>query len=365
MSVEDPLFQPVRFGALEARHRIFMAPLTRNRASPEGVPSPLAPEYYGQRAHAGLIISEATQISPEGKGYINTPGIHAPEQVAAWCPVTDAVHAHGGLIALQLWHVGRVSHTSLQPGGLAPVAPSAIRAQAKTFTQNGFEDVSAPRALELAEIPRVIGDYRAAARNAREAGFDMVEVHAANGYLIDQFLQDNSNRRTDAYGGPVRNRVRFLHEVVAAVAEVWGPDRVGVRLSPTGVFSDMADSNREDTFSTAYEALNGMGLAYLHVVERFAGSGTDENQQLLDRLREHWTGPYIANGDLTAEKAREIVHNGRADAVAFGRLYIANPDLAARIRKGAPLNQPDQSTFYGGDHRGYTDYPSLEQQGVA
>jgi N-ethylmaleimide reductase len=279
--------------------------------------------------------------------------------------VTEAVHAHGGLIALQLWHVGRISHTSLQPNGQAPVAPSAVRAQAKTFTRSGFEDVSEPRALDIAEIPRVIEDYRRAARNAKEAGFDMVEVHAANGYLIDQFLQDNANRRTDAYGGPARNRVRFLREVVSAVADVWGAERVGVRLSPTGVFSDMADSNREDTFSTAYETLNGLGLAYLHVVERFAGSHSEANEALLDRLRPHWNGPYVANGDLTPERAREIVRSGRADAVTFGRLYIANPDLAARIRKGAALNEPDQSTFYGGDHRGYTDYPTLEQQGLA
>jgi len=360
MTVDDPLFQPLKLGALEARHRIFMAPLTRNRASPEGVPSPMAPEYYGQRAHAGLIITEATQITPEGKGYINTPGIHAPEQVAAWRKITEAVHAHGGLAALQLWHVGRISHTSLQPNGQPPVAPSAIRAQAKTFTMAGFEDVSEPRALELSEIPRVVADYAAAARNAKEAGFDMVEVHAANGYLIDQFLQSNSNRRTDAYGGPVENRVRFLKEVVGAVADAFGADRVGVRLSPTGTFSDMADANREETFGTAYQALNAFGLAYLHVVERFAGSGNDEAEQLLARLRPLWKGVYIANGDYSAEGAREVIRSGRADAVAFGRAYIANPDLAARIRKGAPWNEPDQSTFYGGDHRGYTDYPTLE-----
>lgn len=364
MTVDDPLFQPLKLGALEARHRIFMAPLTRNRASPDGVPSPMAPEYYGQRAHAGLIITEATQISPEGKGYINTPGIYAPEQIAAWRPVTEAVHAHGGLAAMQLWHVGRVSHTSLQPNGQPPVAPSAIRAKAKTFTANGFEDVSEPRALQLSEIPRVVADYATAARNAKDAGFDMVEVHAANGYLIDQFLQSNSNQRDDAYGGSVTNRVRFLKEVVAAVADAVGADRVGVRLSPAGVFSDMADANREETFGAAYEALSSFGLAYLHVVERFAGSGNEAAEQLLARLRPLWKGVYIGNGDYSAEGAREAIRSGRADAIAFGRAYIANPDLAARIRKGMPWTEPDQSTFYGGDHRGYTDYPTLEQQGL-
>lgn len=361
MTVEDPLFQPLKFGALEARHRIFMAPLTRNRASPEGIPSPLAAQYYGQRAHAGLIITEATQITPEGKGYINTPGIHSAEQVAAWKPVVEAVHAHGGLIAMQLWHVGRISHTSLQPHGQSPVAPSAVRAQAKTFTPAGFEDVSEPRALEHGEIARVVADYAAAAGNAKAAGFDAVEVHAANGYLIDQFLQSNSNQRTDAYGGAAQNRVRFLKEVVAAVCDVWGAGRVGVRLSPVGIFGDMNDANRAETFATAYEALNAFGLAYLHVVERFAGSGDEAGEQLLQRLRPLWKGVYIGNGDYSAEQARQAIKSGRADAIAFGRAYIANPDLAARIRKGAPWNEPDQSTFYGGDHRGYTDYPSLEE----
>lgn len=360
MTVEDLLFQPLQLGPYETRHRIFMAPLTRNRAQPDGTPSPLAAEYYGQRAHAGLIITEATQISPEGKGYLNTPGIHAPEHVAAWARITEAVHAHGGLIALQLWHVGRISHVSLQEGGRQPVAPSAIRANAKTFTAQGFEEVSEPRALETGEVARVVEDYARAAKHARDAGFDLVEVHAANGYLIDQFLQSNTNRRNDAYGGSAQNRTRFLKEVIEAVANVWGANRVGVRLSPTGVFGDMADGNREETFSVAYEALNPYGLAYLHVVERFAGTASDENEALLDRLHGRWRGAYIANGDISPGRAREILSRGRADAIAFGRAYIANPDLAARIRKGAPLAEGDPATYYGGDHRGYTDYPPME-----
>lgn len=358
--VADPLFDPLRFGGVTAPNRVLMAPLTRNRAHPDGTPGELAVDYYRQRAGAGLIITEATQISAEGKGYLNTPGIHAPSHVAAWRKITDAVHAAGGRIAVQLWHVGRVSHVSLQPNGQSPVAPSAITANTQTFTEKGFEAVSPPRALETGEIPRVIADYVAAARNAHEAGFDMVEVHGANGYLIDQFLHDGSNQRTDQYGGSAANRVRFLKEVVAAVSEVMGADRVGVRLSPTGTFGDVHDSDVEGTLAAAYEALGALGLAYLHVVERFAGSSTPEGEAIVARLRKLWRGPYIANGDISAEQARAWIREGRADAVAFGRAYIANPDLAERFRRNAPLNEPNQATFYGGDARGYTDYPVLE-----
>ena len=359
---DQTLFSPLKLGALDLPHRVLMAPLTRNRAHPDGTPADLAVEYYRQRASAGLIITEATQISAEGKGYINTPGIHGDAHVKAWKKITDAVHEAGGRIALQLWHVGRISHTSLLPNGESPVAPSAIRANSQTFTENGPTDVSEPRALALSEIPRLIEEYRKAAERAKEAGFDMVEVHAANGYLLDQFIQDKTNTRDDAYGGSAENRVRLMKEVVEAVAEVWGADHVGVRLSPLGQFNDMGDSDPEATFTAAYKALNGLGLAYLHVVEKFPGSQpTSEEGAILDRLRTHWAGTYIANGDFDAETANAWIKKGRADGITFGRPFISNPDLPERFKRGAPLTEPDQSTFYGGDHHGYTDYPSLEE----
>ncbi len=357
-----PLFVPLQLGAVHTANRVYMAPLTRNRAHPDGTPHELAIEYYRQRASAGLIFTEATQISAEGKGYINTPGIHTDAHVAGWRAITDAVHEAGGKIALQLWHVGRISHTSLQPHGQAPVAPSAVRAKSQTFI-DGMVDVSEPRALQTDEIPRIINDYRTAAEHAKEAGFDAVEVHSANGYLLDQFLQDNANRRTDSYGGDAENRAKLTLEVTQAVAEVWGADRVGVRLSPTGVFNDMADSNREETFSTVIKGLDALGLAFLHVVERFPGIGAiDEDIALQQRLRTLWSGNYIANGDFTGSTAASAIDRGYAQAVTFGRPFIANPDLPQRIKQGAPLTKADHTTFYGGDAKGYTDYPTLQAQ---
>lgn len=360
MSDRSPLFQPLDLGAVRVPNRVFMAPLTRNRADADGVPGPFVAEYYRQRAGAGLIVTEATQISPEGKGYIDTPGIHSPAQVAKWREITDTVHAAGGRIFLQLWHVGRISHVSLLPEGTVPVAPSAIRARAQTFTAEGPTDVSEPRALELSEVPRIIADYEAAARNAVAAGFDGVEVHGANGYLLDQFLRDGSNKRTDAYGGPAENRVRLLREVTEAVAAIVGAGRVGVRLSPFGSFNDMSDSDPEATFATAYRVLDGLGLAYLHVVEQFPGTElTPEQAAALERLRGLWSGVYVANGDFDPDRAADWLRRGRADAVSFGRPYIANPDLAERVRIGAELNAPDPNTFYGGGAEGYIDYPAL------
>ncbi|MEM9782556.1 MAG: alkene reductase [Pseudomonadota bacterium] len=352
------LFTPLPLGRSVLPNRVLMAPLTRNRAHADGTPWEKAAVYYAQRASAGLILTEATQISREGQGYIQTPGIHAETQVAGWRRITDAVHAAGGRIWLQLWHVGRISHTSLQPGGQAPVAPSAIRAQAQTFAQAGFVDVSEPRALETEEIARLIEDYRVAARNALRAGFDGVEVHAANGYLLDQFLADRSNQRTDRYGGSIENRIRLPLEVTEAVAAIWGADRVGLRFSPFGRFNDAGDSDPEALFSAAYRAFDALGLAYLHVVEKFPGFDVpDAEQAALDRLRALWTGTYIANGAFDGATAADWIARGRADAVTFGRPFIANPDLPARLLEGSALAAPDGDTFYGGDEKGYTDYP--------
>jgi len=356
------LFRPLRIGAAEVPNRVLMAPLTRNRAHPDGTPHAMAVEYYRQRASAGLILTEATQISAEGKGYINTPGIHTDAQVEGWRRVTEAVHAAGGRIWLQLWHVGRISHVSLLPDGQPPVAPSAIRANAQTFI-DGMVDVSEPRALGTEELPRVVEDYVIAAERAKEAGFDGVEVHAANGYLLDQFLQDRTNHRADAYGGSVAARTRLPLEVTEAVAGVWGPDRVGLRLSPFGTFNDMGDSDPESHFGAIYEAFDRLGLAFLHVVEKFPGiDATPEQAAALDRLRARWSGTYIANGYFDAARAADWIARGRADAVTFGRPFIANPDLPERFRTGAALNEPDHATFYGGDHRGYTDYPFLARE---
>ncbi len=360
------LYKNGQIGSISVKNRIFMAPLTRNRADAQGIPSPMAAEYYAQRASGGLLITEATQISPMGKGYINTPGIHTQEQVQAWKKITKAVHDKGGKIIMQLWHVGRISHTSLLPDGQAPLAPSAIAAKSQTFTQDGPTDVSTPREITLAEIKSTINDYKIAAQNAKDAGFDGIEIHAANGYLIDQFLQDKSNKRTDDYGGSLENRVRFLNEVTKSVLTVWGAGHVGVRLSPTGTFNDMGDSNPLETFSAAINALNTYNLAYLHMVEKFPGieSGAEENN-IIKTLRALWKGAYITNGDYGRDAAEKAVDSGYADAVAFGRIYIANPDLAERLQTNAPLNEPDGSTFYGGGAEGYIDYPFLDASKAA
>lgn len=361
MAGAEPLFAELQLGGQRVPNRVFMAPLTRNRAHTDGTPHELAATYYGQRASAGLIVTEATQVSAMGVGYINTPGIHTDRHVAGWRAVTDAVHAGGGRIFLQLWHVGRISHTSLLPGNQAPVAPSAIPARAQTFTASGFVDCSAPRALGTDEIPGLIEEYRQAARHALDAGFDGVEVHSANGYLLDQFLHENANQRTDDYGGSPGNRARFPLEVVRAVADVWSADRVGVRLSPTGTFSDMDPTGVEPTFEAVIDGLNPLGLAYLHVVEQFPGNTVSaEDRAVLDRLRGRWTGVYIANGDFDGARGADWIARGRADAIAYGRPFLANPDLPERLARGATLNEPDQNTFYGGDARGYTDYPFLD-----
>ncbi len=356
----DLLFTPTRLGDIAVANRIAMAPLTRNRALPDRVPSPLAITYYQQRASAGLIIAEATQISPLGQGYLDTPGIYSDAQVAAWKSVTDAVHAEGGRIVLQLWHVGRISHTSLLPEGEVPVAPSAIRANGKTFTANGFEDVSAPRALAIEEIPALIEDYRIAARNAIAAGFDGVEVHAANGYLIDQFLRDGSNHRSDAYGGSIENRTRLLFEVVSAVAETIGAARTGVRLSPVTPVNDAHDSDPQPLFDRAVERLDTIGgLAFIHVIEGATGGDRDNLAFDYAGLRARFRGPWIANNGYDAARAEQAVASGYTDMVAFGRPFIANPDLVARLRSGAALADLDPATLYGGGEHGYTDYPAL------
>lgn len=350
------MFFPVQLGPYELRNRLVMAPLTRNRAGTGNVPQPMNALYYAQRTSAGLIITEATQVAPQGLGYPNTPGIHTSEQVQGWLRVTEAVHQRGGRIFLQLWHVGRISHPSLQPGEALPVAPSAIRPEGEAYTYQGTQPFITPRALETGEIPGVIANFRNGAQLATEAGFDGVEIHAANGYLIDQFLRDGTNHRTDAYGGSVENRARFLLEVVKVVTEIWGKERVGVRLSPTNSFNSMYDSDPQKTFGYVAERLGRLGLAYLHVVE------VNETGQIVDyrRLREAFGGTYIANGGYSYERARLNLASGDADLISFGQLYLANPDLPERFARNAPLNMPDQATFYGGDEKGYTDYPFLE-----
>jgi N-ethylmaleimide reductase len=356
------LYDPMVLGDMTLSNRVFMAPLTRNRATPSGVPGPWASTYYSQRASAGLIVTEATQISPMGKGYINTPGIHSEEQISGWKTVVEAVHRSGGRIFLQLWHVGRISHGSLLPGNTSPVAPSAIRARAQTFVDTGFVDVSPPRALSLAEVRSTIEDYGRAAANAKAAGFDGVELHGANGYLIDQFLRSSSNARTDTYGGSAANRVRFLGEVVDAVLGVWEGARVGVRISPVGTFNDMGDTNPEETFARVVDVLNGHQLGYLHVVEDPIPA--DLKADFFGRLRSAWKGIYVANGGYDAERGERAVSDGSADAVAYGRLFLTNPDLPTRLSRRGPLNVPDIKSFYGGDERGYIDYPEWAKTGT-
>lgn len=357
------LFTPTKLGDIDVANRVVMAPLTRNRARPEGdVPVALNAEYYSQRAGAGLIISEGTQISPQGKGYAWTPGIYSPEQVAGWKVVTDAVHARGGKIVAQIWHVGRVSHDTLQPGGTAPVAPSALAADTRTFDGTEFLPTSTPRALEVSEIPGILDDYRKAAANADAAGFDGVEIHAANGYLIDQFLRDGSNTREDAYGGSIENRTRFLVEVVEAVVGVLGAGRVGIRLSPFANANGITESDPQTLFEHVVDRLNEFSLAYLHMVEGQTGGPRElADGQSIEALRKRFAGAYIANNGYTREMAIDAVESGKADLVAFGRAFLANPDLVERLRRDAPLNEPDKATFYGGGEKGYTDYPVLAE----
>lgn len=355
------LFEPLQLGSLVLANRVFMAPLTRTRANADGIPSELAATYYSQRASAGLIVTEATQISPMGKGYSNTPGIHSLAQVQAWSQVTESVHKSGGRIFLQLWHVGRISHTSLLPNNAQPVAPSAIRADAYTHIDTGSAKVSVPVALTASGIKDTLADYRQAATNAKEAGFDGVEVHAANGYLIDQFLRTGTNKRTDEYGGAASNRVRFLTEAVDEVLKSWDRKQIGVRISPMVDFNDMSDDNPRETFSVAVERLNGYGLGYLHVVEaaQDAKGNNEESIALSAYLRTLWKGIYLVNGGYDGPRAENAIQSGHADAVAFGRTFLANPDLPRRLKLGAALNEPDPTTFYGGGAAGYTSYPAL------
>lgn len=360
--MSDSLFSPIEVGAIPASNRVVMAPLTRSRAGAGNVPSALAPTYYAQRAGAGLIVSEGTQIRPDGQGYVTTPGIHSPEQVEGWKKVTEAVHEAGGRIVAQIWHVGRISHPA-HTGGLQPVAPSAIRADAKTFLPDGtFDAVAEPRALTRDEIKQVVEDYGNAAKNAAAAGFDGVEIHGANGYLIDQFLRDGANTRTDGYGGPIENRVRFMTEVVDAAVAAIGAGRVGIRLSPVTPSNGLSDSDPQPLFDLAVSELAKRKIAFLHMIEG-ATQGPRDIMPDFDfrKLRKLFGGVYIANNGYDPVTAREAVKSGAADMVAFGRWFISNPDLVERMRRGAPLNEPDRSTFYGGGAEGYTDYPTLEE----
>jgi N-ethylmaleimide reductase len=355
------LFDPIRLGAVEAPNRIVMAPLTRMRAGPGRTPTPLMVEYYAQRAAAGLIVTEATAVSQQGTGCPNTPGIYADEQVAGWQRVTEAVHHAGGRIFLQLWHMGRISHPSFQPGGGLPVAPSAIAPQfGQCRTETGMQPYVTPRALETEELPGIVAQYSAGAQRAKIAGFDGVEIHNANGYLLDQFLRDGTNRRADDYGGPERNRARLTLEVTEAVTKVWPADRVGIRFSPGGVVNDMRDSNPLATFGYVLRELNRFHLAYAHLIV-----STEDDLRHgaapvpLAALRQEFHGPLIIANGFDRATAMRVLTEGVADAVAFGRLFIANPDLPQRFRLNAPLNTPDESTFYGGAEKGYTDYPAL------
>jgi N-ethylmaleimide reductase len=357
----DKLFTPFTLGDLTLPNRIVMAPLTRNRAKPEGdVPSDLSVEYYVQRATAGLLITEGTQVSPEGQGYLHTPGIYSDAQVAGWKKVTSAVHAAGGRIFAQLWHVGRVSHTSLQPNGAAPVGPSAITADTKVYIETGFAQASEPRALETSEIARLVEDFRIAAENAKKAGFDGVELHGANGYLIDQFLRDGSNKRTDAYGGSIENRTRLLAEVLAALTSVWPAKQVGVRFSPFSKFGDISDSDPMATFTAAITRADQAGLGYVHMIEGDTGGSRELPPGAdLSVFRKAFRGAYLANNGYDRASAIAAVESGAADLIAFGRQFISNPDLVARLERNAPLNAPKPATFYGGGAEGYTDYPTL------
>lgn len=361
------LFTPFRLGDLELKNRVVMAPLTRNRANKhDDAPNALNVEYYRQRAGAGLIITEATQISQQGQGYIWTPGIYRDAHVAGWKVVTDAVHEAGGTIFMQLWHVGRVSHLSLQPGNQKPVAPSALQAKTKTYIETGFTEVSEPRALRLDEIPGIVADFVRAAQNAKAAGFDGVELHGAHGYLLDQFLRDGSNKRDDAYGGSIANRAKLTLEVVDAVTKVFPKERVGIRISPVSPANDARDRNPQELFGYLVRELDARGLGFIHVVEGATREARDYLPFDYQALRKAFRGAYIANNGFTRELALETVEKGEADLIAFGRLFIANPDLPERLRLDAPLNTPDTATFYGGNEKGYTDYPALaEQEGAA
>lgn len=356
------LLTPFQLGPYQLKNRMAMAPLTRRRAGEGNVPVDIMATYYAQRASAGLIIAEASQISLQAIGYMNTPGIHTPEQVEGWKKVTKAVHEKDGLIFLQLWHVGRVSHSLLQPNHQLPVAPSAINPGGELSTPQGKKPTEIPRALETDEIPGIVEDYRKAAFNAKEAGFDGVEIHAANSYLIDQFLHDSSNHRADHYGGSISNRARFLFEVLEAVSSVWGSNKVGIRLAPSGTRYGMNDSDPVGLFDYVVKKLNDFNLAYLHLVEPLLS--LDHYPKHLREVAKHYrkiyNGMLMACGNFTQDKGNQFIREGYADLIAYGRLFIANPDLPKRFELHASLNQPDADTFYTRGEKGYTDYPFLD-----
>ena len=354
----DDLFVPHKMGDLVVPNRVFLAPLTRNRAYDDGTPWEDGAVYYAQRASAGLLISEAVDVSPLGKGYIKTPGLWTEPQVEGWRPITAAVHAAGGRIYCQLGHVGRIRHTSIEPRGEQPVAPSAVRAQARTFTHQGYQAVSEARALSAEEIDQIVEDYAHAASNAVRAGFDGVELHGANGYLMGQFLHQSSNTRDDNYGGSTENRCRFVLRVVDRLAQEIGAGRLAVRLSPNGEANDVAEPDPVGLYSYLVGELDKRALAYLHFIESFRGIDSDPDKAaVIKAVRKNWHGFYVANGNYTLERAEKAVAEGWCHAVAIGRLFLANPDLPSRWYQGAPLNEPDEKTFYGGAHKGYTDYP--------
>ncbi|RMP06985.1 hypothetical protein ALQ29_01126 [Pseudomonas marginalis pv. marginalis] len=360
---DKTLFEPYTLGSLTLSNRIVMAPLTRNRAGAGFVPSEHAATYYSQRASAGLLISEATQISQQGQGYQDTPGIYTQAQIDGWRSVTEAVHAKGGRIFLQLWHVGRVSHTDLQENGTAPVAPSALRAATKVFVNNRFVDVSEPRALDISELPGIVGDFRRAALNAIAAGFDGVEIHGANGYLLDQFLKDGANVRTDAYGGSVENRARLLLEVAAAVVSEIGAERTGIRLSPVSPANGVSSTDPQAQFDYLVDQLNALGLAYLHVVEGATGGPRDVAPFDFGALRQRFNNTYIANNGYDLNLATSTLIEDKADLIAFGRPFIGNPDLVERLQTDTALSAFDPATLYGGGAAGYIDYPPLTESG--
>jgi N-ethylmaleimide reductase len=356
MPSSNNLFSPITLGDLDLSNRIIMAPLTRNRAAEGNVPQDMNVEYYRQRASAGLIISEGSQVSPQGLGYPGTPGIHSDAQTAGWKRITEAVHKEGGKIFMQLWHVGRISHTSLQENNALPVAPSALKPKGQIFTYTGMQDFETPRALTTDEIPGIIADYVSAARNAKRAGFDGVEIHSANGYLIDQFLRDSTNQRQDQYGGDANDRMLLLLEITEQVVAVWGKHRVGVRLSPENSFNDIKDSNPQQTFNTVAKRLSDFPLAYLHILEGDMMTGERQLDYVI--LRKCFNGYYMANNGYDFEMANASIAEDRADLVAFGKLFIANPDLPYRFANHLSVNSPDSTTFYGGNEKGYTDYPA-------
>ena len=361
MTTAPTLFDTYKLGDITLANRIVMAPLTRNRAGEGLVPSPLAVTYYGQRASAGLIVTEATQISPTAQGYQDTPGLFTQAQIDGWKPITETVHAKGGHIFVQLWHVGRVSHRSLQPGGAAPLAPSAIRANTKTFVNNGFADVDEPRALTLEQIPGIVDDFRKAAANALLAGFDGVEIHGANGYLIDQFLRDGANQRTDAYGGSIENRVRFLKEVMEAVTAEIGAARTGIRISPVTPANGLTDSDPAALFAHVMDVLETIGPVYVHMIEGATGGPRDVVPGFdFEALRKRYSGTWMVNNGYDKAMAEEAIASGKADLVAFGKAFVSSPDAVERLRIGAAFNDVDRDHLYGGGAKGYIDYPTLE-----